>query len=449
MKTRAAVTLGLSALVLGGALTGVTSQHGSFAFAGSRSESNDEKQALKEADKARKALANGKTAAAIVSAEAAVGLRPQVTNYRVLLGQSYLKAGRFGSAREAFADAMTLEPGNGKAALNLVLSQIATGDWAGARKTLDAHADIIAVSDRGLAMALAGDPAGAVDVLIAATRSPEADAKTRQNLALSLALAGRWQDARTVVAVDLAPGDIDKRILQWAAFSRPKSASDQVAALLGVTPVQDPGQPVALALNASVAPAVAVAKAIEAFMPQAPAEAAAVQPEAATAVSTAAPAPAPAPAVATLSASNIQFGPRQEIVQTLPASVASAASTKAPSVVVAKSATVAGASAAPRTLAKGSFFVQVGAYENAAVAKDAWGRATRRYATFSGQTPQGMNISSAAGNFYRLSVGGFARADAAALCRRYKAQGGDCFVRAGAGEKVAFWATGNRKLASR
>ena len=60
-----------------------------------------------------------------------------------------------------------------------------------------------------------------------------------------------------------------------------------------------------------------------------------------------------------------------------------------------------------------------------------------------------MNISSAAGNFYRLSVGGFARADAAALCRRYKAQGGDCFVRAGAGDKVALWAKGNRQLASR
>ena len=65
MKTRAVVTLGLSALVLGGAMTGVTSQHGSFAFAGSRSESNDEKQASKEADKARKALANGRSGAAV------------------------------------------------------------------------------------------------------------------------------------------------------------------------------------------------------------------------------------------------------------------------------------------------------------------------------------------------------------------------------------------------
>src|SRR5258706_10679544 len=133
MKTRAVVTLGLSALVLGGALTGVTSQHGSFAFADSRGESNDEKQAAKEADKARKALSNGRSGAAILSAEAAVALRPQVASYRALLGQSYLKAGRFGSAREAFADAMTLDPGNAQAALKPVLAPIPTGDWAGAR----------------------------------------------------------------------------------------------------------------------------------------------------------------------------------------------------------------------------------------------------------------------------------------------------------------------------
>ena len=45
-----------------------------------------------------------------------------------------------------------------------------------------------------------------------------------QNLALSLALAGRWQEAKTVVAVDVAPDEVDERIMQWAAFARPQSA---------------------------------------------------------------------------------------------------------------------------------------------------------------------------------------------------------------------------------
>ncbi|WP_430983686.1 hypothetical protein, partial [Escherichia coli] len=81
----------------------------------------------------------------------------------------------------------------------LALAQIATGDWAGARKTLDTHAATIPVADRGLAIALAGDPATAVEVLEPAARAPEADAKIRQNFALSLALAGRWREAQTVV----------------------------------------------------------------------------------------------------------------------------------------------------------------------------------------------------------------------------------------------------------
>ncbi|MFX6040683.1 hypothetical protein ABTE96_22175, partial [Acinetobacter baumannii] len=81
-------------------------------------------------------------------------------------------------------------PDDGRAALSLALAQIATGNWEGARATITAHANHIAPADRGLAIALAGDPAGAVDILTAAARAPEADAKTRQNLALALALAG-------------------------------------------------------------------------------------------------------------------------------------------------------------------------------------------------------------------------------------------------------------------
>ena len=50
-----------------------------------------------------------------------------------------------------------------------------------------------------------------------------------------------------------------------------------------------------------------------------------------------------------------------------------------------------------------------------------------------------MPIKSGAGSLYRLSVGGFAREDATALCRSYKAKGGSCFVRASAGDQIASW----------
>ena len=155
MNTRAAFTLGLSAIALCGTVAGLT--QGASAVAGARSETKDEKQALASAQKAQALLTAGNADTAIGFAESAVSTRPHIADYRMVLGQAYLRAGRFASARDAFRDALSLEPGNGKAALNLSLSLIATGDWDGARKLLDQHSDTIAPADRGLATALAGD----------------------------------------------------------------------------------------------------------------------------------------------------------------------------------------------------------------------------------------------------------------------------------------------------
>ena len=461
MKTRSAIsfgplTLGLSILLLGGTAVAVTT-----AAASARQESRAEKHGQAEAGLAQAALTQGKFDMAIRHAEAAVGFQPQVGSYRMMLGQSYLKAGRFASARDAFADALTLDDGNGKAALHLALSQIATGDWAGARKTLDAHVATIAVSDRGLAIALAGDPAGAVELLGPVARSPEADAKVRQNYALSLALAGRWREAQSVVAIDVAPADVPKRILEWATFSRPTSASDQVAALLGVTPAVDPGLPVALALNGAVrpgAPVVAAEPPIDSYMPgQAPAQAvAAVAPAAPTPVAVAIAEPQPqvqaAPVGPTIA--GVVFAERKEVVQAIPVQVAAtpakqrAVAVRAPAPVAVAVAVAKPMPVVTHAAAKGTFYVQLGAYQNAGVAHDAWSRASRRYTGFAGQTPQGTSVTTAGKTFYRLAVGGFARADAVAMCTAYRVQGGNCFVRAGAGDQVAMWAKG-RELASR
>lgn len=443
MKTRSAITFGplrlgpialsLSVLLLGGTAVGLTGA--SIAAASARDQSRAERQGRAEAAIAQKALAAQKIDVAVAHAESAVGFQPQVAAYRMLLGQSYLKGGRFASARDAFADALTLDGSDGRAALHFALAQIATGDWAGARKTLDAHAAIIPVSDRGLAIALAGDPAAAVDLLGTAVRAPEADAKLRQNYALSLALAGRWREAQTVVAMDVAPADVARRILDWSTFSRPKSASDQVATLLGVTSVVDAGQPAQLALNRTArpdGPALASAAApLDSFMPKAPPAAPSVAEQ---------PTPEPVAVAAAPvgpSIAGVVFAERKEVVQPLPVE------RSAPIRVAMQKAAVA-----PHAVATGKFFVQLGAYDNAGVAHDAWGRATRRYAAFAGHRPQGMTVTAAGKSFYRLSVGGFARGDAVAMCERYRASGGTCFVRAGAGDQVAMWAKG-RELASR
>ncbi|MBA4048671.1 MAG: sporulation protein [Sphingomonas sp.] len=462
MKRRTAATLGATALLL--VTTGLVGQAlmtGGVAFAGPASSGEASKAAAASAAKARKMLADGTALLAVAHAEAAVQAAPQNQAYRALLGQVYLMSGRFASARDAFSDALALSPNDGRSALSLALAQIANGDWTGARQTLDAHADTIAVADRGLAIALAGDPAMAVDVLTVAARTAGADAKTRQNLALSLALAGRWREARAIAEVDVAADELDKRMVDWAVFARPVGAADQVASLLKVIPVEDKGQPVALALNARVAAQLAL-MATPAPFPDAPGLAAAdLAADAPKLVEATVLAPAPA----------IVFAERREVVQALPARsvkprpaarVAKPAAAPAP-VLAAKPATPVPVAAKPMPVAAkpvaataraaGNFYLQLGAFENAAIARDGWVRATRRYPAFAGQNPTGMAFKTATGSVYRLSVGGFTRADAVAMCSAYRARGGQCFVREGAGDQAASWLASAkqpvRQLASR
>ncbi|MDV3457168.1 SPOR domain-containing protein [Sphingomonas sp. HF-S4] len=446
MNTAKMIKFGLSALVLGGvAVTGVATQgftNSAFATSGASA-----KKAAAEAKDARKALAKRNGDVAVRHAEAAVANDPTNADYRALLGQAYLLAGRFTSAGQALTDALTLNPQDGRVALNLTLAKVAQGDWAGARATLQANEAIIPASDRGLAFALAGDPVTAIEILGPASRDATATAKTRQNLALSLALAGRWKEAAQVAAMDVSPDKLGARITEWAQFARPTNAYDQVASLLGVQAVEDSGQPVALALsqqpNVAVA-AAAPADPVDAYMPGA----APVAAEAAVEVAAAPQAdvqPEPAPVLQQVAGTGPQvvFGPRAEVVQQIrvsapaPARVAKAPVAEKPVKAPVVVAPIAVAQAKP-----GNYYVQLGAYESAGVARDAWARHTRRVPALRDEIPQGAQVSARGGNFYRLSVGGFARNDAASLCQQVRASGSPCFVRIGAGDSVAAWVKG-------
>lgn len=460
MKTRMILSLGLSAVALGGSLVALT--HGGIAVAGARTDAQATKDANANARKAENALEDRNGTSAVRYAEAAVGLVPQSAEYRMLLAQGYLQAGRFASARQGFGDVLTLSPGNAKAALNLSLTQIATGDWQAARTTLGTYASIIPASDRGLALSLAGDTQQGIAVLTEVARSGESNAKVRQNLALSLALAGQWQAARVVASADMSPADVDARLEYWAGFARPASASDQVASLLGVHAVADGGQPVALALN--VKPGMSTQD-VASVGPTAPATvdpAVEIAPPAPEMVAQAVPEATPA---ARAGFAKVVFGPRHEVVQALPTmllrpaqgpmklALARPATNMVGNTGGMRSASAAfavKAAMAASAPAKGNFYVQLGAFENASVAKDAWGRATRRFAALNGHQPTGMDFKLNGDAFYRLSVGGFTRGEADAMCRQYRAKGGACFVRAGAGDQMAQWLkTGGVQLASR
>ena len=418
MRPRLILTVALSALVLGGSVVGCAAGGGRIASASARSDRLDARVAARQAQGAARALARRDAATAIRLAEGAVALAPRDAGYRLLLGQAYQRAGRFASARDTFAEVLELAPGNGKAALSLALAQIATGDWSAAQATLARHAAIMPVGDLGLATALAGNPAAAIATLAAAARMPGADAKVRQNLALSYALAGQWAMARVAAAADMSPADVDARLEQWAAFAQPRAASDQVASLLGVTAVADGGRPVAFVLNAAV-PVLPVPEGV---------------------VRTAAVAPAPA-------AARIVFAPPKEVAQALPAMPVRLAAVPVTSPVAAVRRVEPAATV--RDAAAGDWFVQIGAYHNAAVARTGWVDATRRFAALSGQCPTGAVVAAGQGSLYRVSVGGFRREGAERLCGRYRAQGGACFVRRGAGGRVAPWFGPPVQIASR
>jgi len=332
---------------------------------------------------------------AVPLAERAVLLAPRHAAYRALLGRSYLRAGRFGSAKEALAEALSLDPRNGRAALDLALAQAAGGDAEGARTTLAVHGDALAAADLGLALALAGDPAGGVRLLLEAARTPGADARTRQNLALALALGGDWTMARVIAAADVSPDKLDRRIADWAMMAHPADPTGRVARFLGVAPVADTGRPAELALVRATSVTLAASSEV-------PVTAGAPKPDD----------PAPDMAAATAQATApIRFAARQEVVQALPGAAAN-----------------------------GRWYVQVGAFRSEDGARDGLVRARRRMPALGAYTPAGVPVRRGEQALYRVAFGGFDQRSAAVeTCERFRATGGRCFVRAYAGDRLVEW----------
>jgi Flp pilus assembly protein TadD len=262
-----------------------------------------------QARNAEAALKQHDAAKAIQLAEAAVAASPDKAEFRTLLGRAYLMDGRFASARQAFEDALTLGSTDGRTIVNLSLIHVAEGDSKGAQRLLTDRVDVLTAADYGLAMAMAGNPDEAIRVLSQAIHAPTAGAKERQNLAYAYALAGQWTEARQVAALDLAPIDAARRVLQWAESAQPGGESRRVIAMMGVAPrADDAGLPVRLALGQpqaqapvqmAEAAAPAAVSASQDFVPLPVEEAAAPAPQPVAApakVAAAAPAPAPAPA---------------------------------------------------------------------------------------------------------------------------------------------------------
>lgn len=401
--------------------------------------------AHKLAAQAEKALVKKNVAKAVLQAEAAVAAAPNNAGYRMVLGRAYLESGRFRSAAASFADALALDASNGSAALSLVLAKLGSGDSEGARTVLATHGELIPAGDRGLALALAGDLGTAIPLLEAAVRAGGADAKTRQNLALSYALAGRWPEAKLMASYDLDPATLSARIMEWSRLAREGQASSQVSALLGVSPGDDAGMPVQLALLAPQPMPTAPIQVAQAAPPPPP-----VRMEAPQVVI---PEPAqPQPAITPVEPA-VQFAPLTPVVQVVEAAPATVQPPKLVRPTAAAPATTAPRAASLPRPTGGRFAVQIGSFDSLGVAQASWDRSARRIGVLRDYVPSTATFVRGNAVFRRLSVSGFAtRADAVRVCETLRARGGQCFVRQTAGDMPLQWVMrsgGGTRMAAR
>lgn len=423
--------LAASTLVLGVTMVGCTP-----AFQGSRPRSAadvgspSEQQAGKAAAAALNAVGRSDLAEAVRQAELAVTLVPQDAGYRATLAEVYLKSGRFDSAAAAYRDALQLNPQDARSKLSLALTQVGLGRNADAIATLNGVEGRIAPADHGLALALAGDKEGALRLLGAAAREEGASGRVRQNLALTYALAGDWTQARAIAAQDVPADELDARLAKWAEFTQPKGSYDQVATLLGVSPVSDPGLPTRLALIPVVEAPVQVASVA------APVQVAAVE----------APAPvaqAYAPdeeSVVVARAEPVELAP-VEVAPAVAAAMASVQSVLPRQMARPLARTIRAAAAAPASFS-GRYVVQLGAFASTSGVERAWNGAVGRLDRLAGYVPASTRFAVGRASVTRLSVGGFdSRVAANELCNSLRRAGGSCFVRNAAGDAPVRWAS--------
>lgn len=392
----------------------------------------------------QKAISRGDTEKAISMAEALVAANPREARYRALLGQAYLRAGRFESAAQALDDAMKLGDNSSRTALSLALAHIGAGNNRQAVAILDDWRDAIPAADLGLAYALAGETNRGVAILSDRLRGGENTPKLRQNLAYAFALDGRWREARMMAAQDVPADQLDGRISNWATQTRPEDGRLRVAGMIGVPVRSDSGMPAQLALNASAdqqqlaaetaaQPEAAPALAANAELPPAaanPAELAQYQP-------VSAPAPAPQAPVAEGSfAASFGEAPAAAPAQAaLPDPVVPArAAPKAP-VKVAEAAPAAHRPGlrprrepAPVAGKGSSHAVQLGSFSSEQGARRAWGYYAKRNPelrnfkmTITPATVRGKK-------FWRVAATGLDGRGAGGLCSKVKSRGGVCFA---------------------
>lgn len=290
---------------------------------------------------------------------------------------SALASGRFAEAATLNAALLTHNPEDRQAQLGYALAQLGLGqtEQAVARlRALAAEGEAVH-PDVGLALALAGQPREGRELLEQAAARPGADLRTRQNLALTLALADAWPQARMLVERDAGRVRATHQLTQWAVWAA-LPPRDRLASFLGVVSAASSimlahAEPPLLMVRQALPPEIQTAEARE---PETPVIAATEAPES------------------------------EAVVEQVPART-------------------------DRTEAAGAtgWVVQLAAVRHADNLEAGWTSLQARYPNLLAEyTPQITHGQ----RWHRLSIGAFAgREDALTQCRVLRRAGIECFVR--------------------
>lgn len=390
----------------------------------------------KVAAEVRKALSGGQVEKAIAKGELLVAANPRQPGYRALLGQAYLRAGRFESAAQSLDDAMKLGDNTARTALSLALAWAGTGRSREAVAVLEDWRDAIPAADLGLAYALAGESNRGVALLSEALRDGDGTPKLRQNLAYAFALDGRWREARLMAAQDVPADKLDARISGWARSARAEDGRQRIASLIGAPVRADGGMPVQLALDTTPQQQQLAAEASAASRPVPMAATAGELPAVGGSPAELAqytPVSAPSVAVAPPAVPAMRFV-ENPVVQAIPAALPGWKPVQSVRIARTTAAAPQPRRTAAAALSKGSSHaIQLGAFSSEQGARRAWGH-------YAGRNPELRNFKMAIApatvrgkTLWRLAAGGLDGNGAGGLCAKVKARGGVCFAYATTG----------------
>ncbi len=156
----------------------------------------------------------GRCEDAIAAYKVALGIDPTSSTAEVGIGRCLLKRNA-AEAELAFEAAVQNDSANAVAWNDLGIARDLQGKYQAARQPYEkslllAPGQLATEVNLGMSLALSGDAADALQYLGPLATGAEATPKIRQDYAAALVAAGRDADARQVLAVDLAPDQVDR-----------------------------------------------------------------------------------------------------------------------------------------------------------------------------------------------------------------------------------------------